>query len=199
MKYDNILLFSGGFDSTAILVESVYNKEKPYCVIVDYNQPHRVEIKTAVGLCRAMGVDYEILTLPPLGKEGDIFSCRNLILLSYAKVVADRLGVGTVITGVCLNDEEGFPDCRQDFIEDTKSLLSKYYGDIVIKTPLMYINKVDTMKNLQELGFLDYVLKHTHTCYNGDSDTINKWGNGCGECNSCKCRKDSYSKFTGGR
>ena len=47
-----------------------------------------------------------------------------------------------------------------------------------IHTPLMYLTKAQTWALADEMGVLDYIREHTHTCYNGVVG-------GCHECPSC--------------
>lgn len=57
-----------------------------------------------------------------------------------------------------------------------------------IKTPLMYLTKAQTWQLADELGVLDYVQKHTHTCYEGIEG-------GCRKCPSCILRNKGLKKY----
>ena len=57
-----------------------------------------------------------------------------------------------------------------------------------LKTPLMYLTKAQTWALADELGALDYVRQHTHTCYDGVEG-------GCGECPSCKLRDKGLQEY----
>ena len=52
----------------------------------------------------------------------------------------------------------------------------------------MYLTKAQTWALADELGALDYVRQHTHTCYEGVES-------GCGECPSCKLRDKGLQEY----
>lgn len=59
----------------------------------------------------------------------------------------------------------------------------------VIHTPLMWLNKAETWKLVDELGALEFVRTKTLTCYNGVI------ADGCGECPACKLRKRGLEQY----
>ena len=108
---------------------------------------------------------------------------RNHLFLSFAAVLAKRLGITDIITGICETDFSGYPDCRDTFVKSlnlTLNLAMDY--NFVIQTPLMWLDKSETWELANKLGKYDYVREKTLTCYNGIK------GSGCGECPSCKLR-----------
>ena len=52
----------------------------------------------------------------------------------------------------------------------------------------MYLTKAQTWALADELGALDYVRQHTHTCYEGVEG-------GCGECPSCTLRDKGLQEY----
>lgn len=193
--YDKILMYSGGLDSTAILLKELHKGNKILCILYNYGQEHIVEVEYAKDILKNLNVPYEEVLLPSLHREGDIFYGRNLIFLSYAFALADKEKVGTVLSGFCGGDQEGFPDCRKSFIKDAQSLLNSYYlSDIKIETPLLLTSKADTFKMLSDLEALEYAVHNTLTCYRADT-TLHAWGRGCGDCNSCKARAEGYNQY----
>ena len=52
----------------------------------------------------------------------------------------------------------------------------------------MYLTKAQTWALADELGALDYVRQHTHTCYEGVEGS-------CGECPSCKLRDKGLQEY----
>jgi len=58
--------------------------------------------------------------------------------------------------------------------------------DIIIHTPLMWKNKADTIKLMQELGGFE-LYKYTHTCYKGESPA-------CGRCFACELRLNGFKE-----
>ena len=114
---------------------------------------------------------------------------RNALFLSYAAIYAKGQGINDIITGVCETDFSGYPDCRDVFIKSmnvTLNLAMDYPFNL--KTPLMYLTKAQTWALADELGALDYIREHTHTCYEGVE-------RGCGECPSCKLRDKGLQEY----
>lgn len=121
---------------------------------------------------------------------------RNQLFITISHAYAQMVGAGHLVTGVCETDYSGYPDCRKQFIDSiarASNIGSK--SDITICTPLMNMNKAETFKLAETLGCLDIVLEHSHTCYNGDHDTKNEWGYGCGTCPACELRKKGWEKY----
>ncbi|MBQ5352735.1 MAG: 7-cyano-7-deazaguanine synthase QueC, partial [Bacteroidaceae bacterium] len=115
---------------------------------------------------------------------------RNLFFLSIAAVYARERGINHLVTGVSETDFSGYPDCRDAFIKSLNVSLNLAMDEqFVIHTPLMWIDKCQTWEMADNLGVLDIVRNDTLTCYNGIQ------GDGCGECPSCKLRKEGLDKY----
>jgi len=52
----------------------------------------------------------------------------------------------------------------------------------------MYLTKAQTWALSDELGYLDYIRKNTHTCYIGSIG-------GCGDCPSCILREKGLQEY----
>lgn len=115
---------------------------------------------------------------------------RNLLFLGIAGAWAVSLGVKDIVTGVCETDFSGYPDCRREFVDAMEKALTLAMpsgsGPIRVHTPLMYINKRETVDLARRLpGCLD-ALALSVTCYNGKRP-------GCGECPACKLRAQGFA------
>lgn len=206
-----VVVFSGGQDSTTCLLQArkEYGAENTYALSFFYGQKHWVEIEKSKKIAQDLGVNHEILQVNQLFeclkdcslinsdleiKQGEKYpntfvDGRNHMFLSVAAIYAKQIGAHKIITGCCETDFSGYPDCRREFIdslEKTLSLAMDYPFSII--TPLMYLNKAETWKLADDLGFLDYVRDNTHTCYNGVEG-------GCHECPSCKLREKGYNEY----
>ncbi len=121
---------------------------------------------------------------------------RNMLFLTLAAAYGAKMGVYDLVTGVCQADASGYPDCRIEFISDAQDALSSALDeDVCILTPLINLTKADTWGLAADMGILDLVIKHTHTCYHGDRSQMHEWGAGCGICPACTERKNGYEKF----
>ena len=100
------------------------------------------------------------------------------------------------MAGVCETDFSGYPDCRMVFVQAQERALNLgSETELMIHTPLMYLNKAETFKLAKDCGVLDMVLEDSHTCYEGDRTVRHQWGYGCGGCPACKLRAKGYEDY----
>ena len=122
---------------------------------------------------------------------------RNLVFLTVAHQLAQKLNCTAIYTGVNAEDYSGYPDCRPEFIEAAEIALNLgVYGaetGISIIAPLISMTKVEIWQLADELGVLPRIINDTLTCYNGITAERHNWGLGCGECPACKIRAKSYA------
>ncbi|MDG6897114.1 7-cyano-7-deazaguanine synthase QueC [Actinobacillus delphinicola] len=205
-----LVIFSGGQDSTTCLLQAIadYGIENVETVTFAYGQRHAIELEKAKWIAQDLGVKQTLIDTSLMKaithnalmseqeiKTGDnglpntFVDGRNALFLLYAAIYAKGQGISDIITGVCETDFSGYPDCRDVFIKSmnvTLNLAMAY--DFRIITPLMYLTKAQTWQMADELGQLDYVRHHTHTCYMGVEG-------GCGECPSCKLREKGLAEY----
>lgn len=206
-----IVIFSGGQDSTTCLFQAIadYGKENVEVITFQYGQRHAIELEKAQWIAQALGIKQTLIDTSVIKaithnalmdeqakieqKNNEIPNTfvdgRNALFLLYAAIYAKGQGIQDIITGVCETDFSGYPDCRDVFIKSmnvTLNLAMDY--SFTIKTPLMYLTKAQTWQLADELGVLDYVRHHTHTCYEGVEG-------GCGQCPSCRLRNQGLSEY----
>ncbi|MEQ2525123.1 7-cyano-7-deazaguanine synthase QueC [Bacillaceae bacterium CLA-AA-H227] len=206
-----IVVFSGGQDSTTCLFWALKTFKEVEAVTFNYNQRHKLEIECAKEIAKDLNVRHHVLDMNLLnqlapnaltrddieikeGEDGELPSTfvpgRNLIFLSFAAILASQVGAKHIITGVCETDFSGYPDCRDAFVKSLNvSINLSMDKEFVIHTPLMWLDKAETWGLTDELNALDYVREKTLTCYNGII------GDGCGECPSCKLRKNGLDNY----
>ena len=206
-----IVIFSGGQDSTTCLIQAIteYGVENVEAISFQYGQRHAIELEKAKWIAQDLGVQQTLIDMSvikaithnalmdesvEIKKKGDdmpntFVDGRNALFLLYAAIYAKGQGISDIITGVCETDFSGYPDCRDVFIKSmnvTLNLAMDYRFNL--KTPLMYLNKAQTWQLADELGALDYIRRHTHTCYEGVED-------GCGKCPSCILRDKGLAEY----
>lgn len=206
-----IVVFSGGQDSTTCLFWALQTFKEVEAVTFNYNQRHLAEIDCAKEIAEELGVKHHILDMSLLnqlapnaltrddievkaGEDGGLPSTfvpgRNLLFLSFAGVLANQVGAKHIITGVCETDFSGYPDCRDDFVKSLNVTLNLAMDEqLVIHTPLMWLDKAETWKMADDMGKLEYVRTKTLTCYNGIK------GDGCGTCPACHLRLKGYDQY----
>ncbi|HEX7877258.1 MAG TPA: 7-cyano-7-deazaguanine synthase QueC, partial [Sphingobium sp.] len=202
-----VVLLSGGLDS---MVAGGLAREAGYHVValsIDYNQRHRVELRAADRVAKAIGADRHIvlpLDLTAFGgsaltadiavpKDGvgpgipiTYVPARNTIFLSLTLGLAEVSGAGDIFIGVNALDYSGYPDCRPEFIEafQTMANLATKAGveghSIRINTPLQHMSKADIAREANRLG-LDAEI--SWSCYDPTPDERH-----CGLCDSCRLR-----------
>lgn len=116
-----------------------------------------------------------------------------VVVASYALALAEVVDAEAIFIGVNSVDYSGYPDCRQEFIEAFQKLaaLATKQGvegrPVAIRAPLQNLDKSGIIKWGTSLG-VDYSL--TLTCY----DPGGPEGLACGECDSCRLRKEGFRK-----
>lgn len=209
-----VVVFSGGQDSTTCLLWALETFDHVEAVTFLYGQRNASELDSAKKIAADLGVPHKVLDLNLLNQltdnamtrsdleideTGDVPNTfvegRNHIFLSFAAIYAKGVGARHVITGVSETDFSGYPDCRNDFIKSLNVTLNLAMdARFEIHTPLMWKTKADVWEMADNMGKLAYVKENTTTCYNGII------ADGCGECPSCKLRKQGLDAYlTGGR
>jgi len=207
-----LVVFSGGQDSTTCLLWALERFEKVYAVTFDYGQRHKKEIECARNIAKDFGIEHYVLDMALLNQlapcsltrsdipvdempdaktpPNSLVEGRNMLFLTFAAVLAKTKSCRYLITGVCETDFSGYPDCRDVFVKSlnvTLNLAMDY--NFVIYTPLMWLDKSQTWELADSLGYLDYVINNTLTCYNGIV------GDGCGHCPACKLRSRGLHNY----
>lgn len=203
-----LVAFSGGQDSTTCLAYALKNFDEVHALTFDYGQRHKIEIEQAKKIAELLNIPHEIieidifsklnknaLTHPAVeitpGQSGRLPSTfvpgRNLIFLSLAAIKAYQFGITDLIAGVCQTDYSGYPDCRNSFIKSLERSVSLALDkEFQIHTPLMWLTKAQTVKLIQELGYLE-LLHDSHTCYRGLRPA-------CGTCPACALRLKGFKE-----
>ena len=210
-----LVIFSGGQDSTTCLIQAIhtYGRDNVEAVTFQYGQRHAIELERAHWIAEDLGIRQTVLDLSLMqqithnalmddqaaietaadGLPNTFVDGRNALFLLYAAIYAKSRNMRHIITGVCETDFSGYPDCRDVFVKSmnvTLNLAMDYAFQI--HTPLMYLTKAQTWALADELGALDYIREHTHTCYLGVAG-------GCGECPSCVLRERGLAEYLAGK
>jgi len=112
---------------------------------------------------------------------------RNAHFLSIATSWAEVLGATKIFIGAVWEDSSGYPDCRPEYYEAFNRVIragTRPATDIKIETPLIYLSKLDIVKQGVELGAPFHL---TWSCYR-NSDAA------CGVCDSCALRLRAFQE-----
>ena len=224
-----LVLFSGGQDSSVCLAWALARYTRVETVGFDYGQRHAVELEARQVIRQALAASFpawavrlggdHVLDLRGFGGIGETAMTaeraieitqkglpstyvpgRNLVFLTYAAALADRLAVKTLVGGMCETDFSGYPDCRRRTIDAMEHALELgMEREFPIKTPLMRLSKADTWALAKGLGgeaLVELIREASHTCYLGRRDIEHDWGFGCGACPACELRANGWRDWT---
>lgn len=225
METAALVLLSGGQDSTTCLAWALSRFEHVETLGFDYGQRHRVELASRLTVRAALtqlhgerlGADHVLDIAAAMAALGDTAMTseiaiemtaenlpntfvpgRNLLFLTYAAALAYRRGLRHIVAGMCETDFSGYPDCRDDTIKAMQVALNLgMQRRFVLETPLMWVDKAQTWAMAHDMGIVDLVTEHTHTCYLGDRSHRHPWGYGCGTCPACLLRADGFVRWMG--
>ena len=216
MKKKAIVVHSGGMDSSLCLALAIkeFGKENVLSVSFTYNQRHSIELARATEISIHFGVDHVELDLSCLSKITDsalighgkeiehkkgeapntLVTGRNGLMARVAAIHANSLGAHCIYMGVMELEEanSGYRDCSRAYMDIIQSALRMDFADdtFEIRTPLVKMNKKETMELGHKLGVIEYLLEKTVTCYEG----IEK--EGCLKCPACKLRNSGLKIFS---
>jgi len=220
-----LVLFSGGQDSSVCLAWALERYTRVETVGFDYGQRHRVELDQRQVVREAikarfpnwavrLGGDH-LLDIRGFGAIGETAMTaekaieitekglpstyvpgRNLVFLTYAAALADRLALKSLVGGMCETDFSGYPDCRRRTLDSVETMLELgMERAFPIKTPLMRLTKAETWALAKGLGgedLVELIRADSHTCYLGRRDVEHDWGFGCGACPACELRANGW-------
>lgn len=210
------MLLSGGLDSATVLGIAAGENHEVYALTIDYGQRHRIELERARALAASFKVKEHIIFNIPLDAfggsalvhDGEVpkdrttheishgipvtyVPARNIIFLSLAVAFAEAKNCERVYIGVNAVDYSGYPDCRPEFIEAYRKMLSVGLKSgvegrsIDIRTPLIQQRKQDIIAQGIRLG-VNYAL--TISCYDPGPQGLS-----CGHCDSCLIRRKGFA------
>jgi 7-cyano-7-deazaguanine synthase len=213
MNKKAVVLLSGGLDSATCLAIAKAQGFTCYCLSLDYHQRHIVELVAAKKIARQLGAaEHKIAQLdlslfggsaltdssihvPEHASEGipvTYVPARNTIMLSLGLAWAEVLGAQDIFIGVNALDYSGYPDCRVEYVkafQQMANLATKTAVEgqqITVHAPLIDMTKADIILQGTLLG-VDYAT--TVSCYQADAI-----GRACGVCDSCRLRKEGFTK-----
>lgn len=191
-----IVIFSGGQDSTACLLMAInqYSRENVVAISFIYDGKYRKDIECAKKICEELNVKhiiYDIGIIHKIANSNNIEG-RNLLLLSFATIYAQKNGINNIMIGLAKDDITGeisHPDCSIEFIKSMEETLKKATNyNINIITPLISLSKSEIWKKIDELGYLNFVEKKTYSCYSNNEKH-------CMNCAKCDLRFKSLMKY----
>jgi 7-cyano-7-deazaguanine synthase len=211
-----VVLASGGIDSSTTLALARKEGFEIYALTFDYGQRHLCELEAARRIVSSLGVVRHVVAKidlrafggsaltadleVPKGRPLDQYPheipityvpARNTIFLSFALGWCETLQAQDIFIGANAVDYSGYPDCRQEFLEQFERLAqlatkAGVEGSLRyrVHAPLLHLSKAEIIRIGHEEG-VDFSL--THSCYDPAPE-----GLACGACDSCSLRRRGF-------
>lgn len=216
MKKKAVVVHSGGMDSSLCLALAIkeFGAENVLSLSFTYNQRHSIELAKATEISIHFNVDHVELDLSCLSKitesalighdkniehkKGEapntLVVGRNGLMARLAGIHANSLGAHCIYLGVMELESanSGYRDCSRAYMDVVQEALRMDFADptFEIRTPLVSMNKKETMELGHKLGVLEYLVENTITCYEGVPKE------GCMKCPACKLRNNGLKIFS---
>jgi len=214
-----LVLLSGGLDSTTCLFWAKERFDHVTALTINYGQKHAIELECAARSASDYADAAITLNLDILKQIGDsglvdsninvndrhrgnknlpasFVPGRNIFFLTTAAAVAYKRDIDNIVIGANQVDYSGYPDCRIEFLNSMQETINQgLEKHIQILAPLLFLNKVEIIKEGERLGKFSYIMNETHSCYNGSRCKMEFGGHGCGICDSCRIRQEAYKEY----
>lgn len=204
---NNIIIVSGGLDSTTLMYELHKNGVPLKAVTFDYGSKHnKQELRSAKYHAGRLGIDHIVISMDfinehfksnllkdggeiPEGHYADsnmkktVVPFRNGIMLAIAAGIAESEESELIYVGSHFGDHAVYPDCREDFVRSIKeAIIHGTYNSPVVMAPYTERSKADIAALANRLGY-DYW--NTYSCYKGGAVQ-------CGRCSTCFERREAF-------
>ncbi len=212
-----VVLHSGGMDSSITLRLAIeeLGRNNVTALAFWYGQRHSNEIGCATRICKAWGIEQKIVdidamrhittnalmdaSLPMQREVGEspttLVLGRNGLFVRLAAIYGDKIGADQVWIGVLesVDGNSGYRDCSRAYMNLKEQILRIDLDNpfFVVRTPLVFMSKAESLQVAKDLGVLEYLLKETLTCYAGVPKE------GCGDCPACHLRKRGLTQYQG--
>jgi len=197
--YNSVILFSGGFDSSATLLHALDHGWNPLLLWIGFGQKNEeIEERTARKVAKKFHRELLVIkiNLSDYIEKGwkdwsyivpgrnFMFAVFGAAVLAQSKHYRNRIMMG-------VHEEEFYhsdpgTDKSPYFFEVCSDLFSKFYKkDIKLITPLKHVSKTELAANWKNFWVKKYNIDphETVSCY---------YGTNCGACNACLKRSISF-------
>lgn len=214
-----VILLSGGLDSSTVLAIAKAAGFRPYALSFRYGQRHAIELRSAVRVAEAIGVEEHViadidlrrfggsaLTADdrdvPKGRDSKAMAtgipvtyvpARNTVFLSFALAWAEVLGASDLFIGVNALDYSGYPDCRPEYIAAFERMANLATAAGVEGRQRYRIHapliQLSKAEIIRAGTDLGVDYSLTSSCYDPHAD-----GGPCAQCDSCLLRAKGFSE-----
>jgi len=192
-----LVLLSGGFDSSALLVYA--QKKLGFEVsglFIDHSQRAEImERRSAEIVCSHYGAPFYVERGPTMlsGHDGYV-PARNLVLGAIGASVCEALGLDTLLFGFVIargmTPEHSFPDTSEAFVAKLQRVVDlSTRSPIHVSAPLLSQTKGQVRAWLERVSQLKFISRNTWTCW--EPKLVRGSYVPCSECDACKQRRDA--------
>lgn len=169
----NVVLLSGGLDSTTLVASLLEQRASVSALFVDYGQAAADnERVSARAVADYYGIPLDVITVSGLAfGEGEIRG-RNAFLL-HTGLLAAPTGPTVLLIGI--HGGTAYVDCSAPFVElERRSFDLHTGGEVQVAAPFLAMSKGDLLQLAHDIGVR---FELTYSCERG--------GQPCGACLSC--------------
>ena len=215
LKKKTIVIHSGGMDSSICLALAAkeFGKEEVLSLSFSYNQRHSSELIQAEKICQIWGIEHLVLDISCLQEitenalthhsldiihpkdkpPNTLVVGRNGLMAWLGSIHAHHLSARFIYLGVMELEaaNSGYRDCSRHYMDLLQGILRIDLNDphFEIRTPLISMNKKETLALADKMGILDFLLAETISCYQGLPHE------GCKTCPACLLRNEGIGQF----
>jgi 7-cyano-7-deazaguanine synthase in queuosine biosynthesis len=186
-----LLLYSGGFDSTVLLLDLIKQDLDVHVMYLEFKQENLVGELNAMNFWVQKYTLTNILRSVPMFKgDGEYVHMRNLILASYGMAYAEKKGIQKVYMGLVANEGvTAYPDTTPMF-EKLMSSMGEHLAGIDFIAPYVTMSKTELFAYASNMfpEEIDLILEKSFSC-NFPVDY-----KPCGICGDCK-HIEAYKKY----
>ena len=209
----NIVLFSGGIDSTTALFWSIHQDKQTTALTLDYGQRHAVEIWAAQRITEGLKIPHKILrvdlnqiggssltdmsaSVPQFEQLSQVeeglpttyVPFRNGIFLALAAAWAETRNISEIVCGFNVIDSPNYPDTQETFMKAMEKAINSGTGAAMggkkIQILAPFLNlRKSTIIKKGLLLGADY--SYSISCYSGSEIP-------CQKCSSCLLRQEAW-------
>ncbi|UCE43246.1 MAG: 7-cyano-7-deazaguanine synthase QueC [Candidatus Aminicenantes bacterium] len=211
----NLVLFSGGIDSTTALYWVLDFDKQTTALTFDYGQKNRIEIQAAQRIASMLEIPHKILHVDleqiggscltdssfPLSQMANISQIheglpttyvpfRNGIFLALAAAWAETMDITGIVCGFNVIDSPNYPDTRETFVKAMEKAINSGTGAALGRKKIgifaPFLNMSKSAIIQQGLALgADY--SYSISCYRGEEIP-------CLQCSSCLLRQKAWEE-----
>ena len=190
----HVVLFSGGFDSTVLLLSLLYDKKIPPSEIIAlniyYGQRNVPEIIRSIEVCEKFNITRDEIDISNIANKIFEISAlvnknidvdqdvekykqpntyvpnRNMIFISIAAAYAETIGAHDIYIALQPHHKYYYWDITSTFVKTINSVLEFNPANIKLHAPFINMQKKEIYEYAKSIGIDNEILKKAWSCYN---------------------------------